>query len=163
MKKLLAAVMLSGVVLVGAGETKVAHADGYGMAGCGLGSMLIKDNSLIMQLFAGTTNGSFGSQSWGIVSGTSNCSADAAPAATARRFIQTNREVVAKDISRGSGETITTLASIGGCTNSGAVGAKLQSSFETIFPQASVSDVSVSNNVVEVLKADPTLGCTNLN
>ena len=42
-------------------------------AGCGLGSMIIQENTKVMQLLAATTNGSFGSQTFGISTGTSNC------------------------------------------------------------------------------------------
>src|SRR6266545_2071443 len=45
----------------------------YGLAGCGLGSMLIGSKPGIVQIFAATTNGSFGTQTFGITSGTSNC------------------------------------------------------------------------------------------
>ena len=46
-----------------------------GDAGCGLGGMLIKSNTKLMQLFAVTTNGTLGSQTFGITFGTSGCSA----------------------------------------------------------------------------------------
>ena len=38
----------------------------YGLAGCGLGSMLIGSKPGIVQIFASTTNGSFGTQTFGI-------------------------------------------------------------------------------------------------
>ena len=42
--------------------------------GCGLGSLVIKDQSTVMlQVLAATTNGTSGSQTFGITSGTSNC------------------------------------------------------------------------------------------
>ena len=46
-----------------------------GDAGCGLGGMLIKSNTKLLQLFAVTTNGTFFSQTLGITFGTSDCSA----------------------------------------------------------------------------------------
>ena len=53
-----------------------AQQGGYGMAGCGLGSLLFgNDNTTLMQILAATTNGLFGSQTFGITSGTSNCTA----------------------------------------------------------------------------------------
>ena len=42
--------------------------------GCGLGSMIIKNqNSTMLQAIAATTNGTSGNQTFGITSGTSNC------------------------------------------------------------------------------------------
>src|SRR4051812_45776931 len=50
------------------------------MAGCGLGYLLFsnKDNSKVTQVLGGTTNGTFGSQTFGISSGTSGCTEDGA-------------------------------------------------------------------------------------
>src|SRR3954469_2639303 len=46
----------------------------YGMAGCGLGSLIFGPvNSPGAQILAATTNSTFGSQTFGITSGTSNC------------------------------------------------------------------------------------------
>ena len=50
-----------------------AMADGYGPAGCGLGSMIFEPDSGFTQVFAATTNGTSGNQTFGITSGTSNC------------------------------------------------------------------------------------------
>ena len=47
-----------------------------GDAGCGLGSMIITKNTKVMQVLAATTNGTSGSQTFGITFGTSNCSAN---------------------------------------------------------------------------------------
>ncbi len=133
------------------------------MAGCGLGSMLITDNSMVMQLFAGTSNAFFGSQTFGITFGTSNCTETGGGSDSAEAFVQTNRETVAKEISRGSGETIATLATLGGCPNAVAVGASLQRSFSSIFPQNAISDVRVSHNVIDAMRADSSLACAKLN
>src|SRR5437879_7933945 len=42
-------------------------------SGCGLGSMLIKDNTAWKQVFGATTNGFVGNQTFGISTGTSGC------------------------------------------------------------------------------------------
>ena len=44
----------------------------YNMAGCGLGSIVISSDGFV-QIFAATTNGSTANQTFGITSGTSNC------------------------------------------------------------------------------------------
>jgi len=133
----------------------------YGSAGCGLGSIFFGPGSGFVQIFAATTNGTSANQTFGITSGTSNCDASA-PATSAKNFVTTNRVALAKDISRGKGQTLTSLTELAGCSDSKAVGAKLRRSFKVIFPNAKVSDETVSDSVVEVLKSDATLSCSNL-
>jgi hypothetical protein len=141
---------------------KPAQAGNYGMAGCGLGSIVFGNKPGFIQILAATTNGTFASQTFGITSGTSNCSDTGGGAPSAAAFIQTNREALAKDISRGNGETIKNLATLSGCGDSAAVGASLQKNFNVIFPTADVSNVQVSTNVITVLKADTALSCSRL-
>jgi hypothetical protein len=135
----------------------------YGAAGCGLGSILFDANSgMFMQILAATTNGSFGNQTFGITSGTSNCDSGGGGEASAAKFVATNRVAISKDIARGQGETIQSVAELAGCQDSAAVGATLQKNFSAIFPAASVTDQEVGQGVVRVLKSDASLSCTNL-
>lgn len=140
----------------------VAKADGYGTAGCGLGSIVFKDKPGIIQIFAATTNGTSGNQTFAISSGTSNCGSSEVSEAAAEAFIQTNREAFAKDVARGNGETISSLASLAGCADAAAVGAVLQSQFNAIFPAASASDKQVSSSAIEMLRAHAELSCDQL-
>jgi hypothetical protein len=135
---------------------------GYGTAGCGLGSLIFEPGSGFTQVFAATTNGSFGSQTFGISSGTSNCVDADGGTDSAKAFIETNRPAVAKDIARGQGETIDSLTRLGGCADARAVGASLQKNFDRVFPSASMSDSEVGNSVVGALRADPSLQCRSL-
>src|SRR5438045_3839779 len=128
MRKLIVAMALA-AMFIGAGTQ--AKAAGYGAAGCGLGSIVLGNKGGFMQVFAATTNGTFGSQTFGITSGTSNCADTGGGSASAKAFIETNRPALAKDISRGSGETIQNLSTLGGCSNPAAVGATLQKNFKT--------------------------------
>jgi len=143
---------------------KPAEASGtvkYGSAGCGLGSIIFGPGTGFVQVLAATTNGSSYTQTFGITSGTSNCDASA-PATSAKNFVETNRVALAKDISRGKGQTLTSLTELAGCSNSKAVSAKLRRNFKVIFPNAKVTDEAVSASVVEVLKSDESLSCSNL-
>ena len=159
MRKIAMMTVAFGALLVGTATQ--AQAQAYGTAGCGLGSMAFGAKPGFVQVFAATTNGTFGAQTFGISSGTSNCGSTSG-AAGARAFIETNRPALAKDISRGSGETIQNLATLGGCANSAAVGAKLQKNFKAIFPTASASDAHVSAAVVSMLKSDASLTCNKI-
>ncbi len=159
MKKILMGAALAAMMtFVGA----TSQAGPYGAAGCGLGSIVFGNKPGIIQVLAATTNGTFATQTFGITSGTSNCSDAGGGAASAAAFIQTNREALAKDISRGNGETIKNLATLSGCANPDAVGTSLQKNFKTIFPSSDVSNTQVSSSVLDVLRTDKTLACERL-
>ena len=81
--------------------------------GCGLGSIAWEgQNGLMSQTFAATTNGTFGNQTFGITSGTSNC--EQYSTFTENRKLKTyvadNMDNLARDIARGQGEYLNTLA-----------------------------------------------------
>ena len=141
-----------------------ASAEGYGPAGCGLGSIIIGSKPGFVQVFAATTNATFYSQTFGISSGTSNCDGNGAQAEkkAAKVFIEANREALAKDIARGSGETIDTLADIAGCGDSAAVGASLQKSFKQIFTSSKMTSEDVSTNVLKTLQSNSALACKSV-
>jgi hypothetical protein len=162
MRRVLLAVAVMVLVSL-TGETRPAQADkGYGMAGCGLGSIVFGNKPGMVQILAATTNATFGTQTFGITSGTSNCKDAGGGATSAKSFIETNREAFAKDVSRGSGETIVNLSALAGCRDAKMVGAKLQANFKAIFPSAGIKDTEVSAKAVAVLKADGALACSRL-
>jgi hypothetical protein len=131
---------------------------GYGAAGCGLGSMLFNKQPGIYQIMASTTNGTFFSTTFGITTGTSNCGPSMMASGT-RNFVEANREALAKDMSRGQGETIGALTWMAGCGDSRAVGAALQQRYSTIIPSEKASSQEIADRLLETLKADKSLGC----
>lgn len=131
---------------------------GYGMAGCGLGSMVFGDKPGMIQIVAATLNGIYGNQTFGITSGTSNCETPARAQRSAAFFITANRETIQKDIARGSGETLTSLSQILGCKNSDQVGMKLQQNYPAIFPNDKAPTDRVINSIMSTLKQDSDLG-----
>jgi hypothetical protein len=142
-------------------ETKDAikgQAGRYGTAGCGLGSMAFGSQPGGVQILASTTNGLFGTQTFGITSGTSNCG-PALWASGTRNFVEANREALAKDVARGEGEAIGALTQINACADSRAVGAALQKSFGTIFPSEDASNEAVTDAILQTLHGDASLGC----
>lgn len=159
--KMVGSVLVVGLVSVlGAG---VSSAQNYGPAGCGLGSMIFEPNSGFTQIFAATTNSTFGNQTFGITTGTSNC--ETGPKSGARStelFVATNRSAVAKDIARGSGETIESVARLARCKDAREVGRVLQQGYEQIVPAATTSDAEVGAGVVRLLRANKQLGCGGL-
>jgi hypothetical protein len=130
----------------------------YGDAGCGLGSLVFGSQPGMVQVLAATTNGTSASQTFGITSGTSRCGPVAFGEGT-RIFVEGNREVVAKEISRGSGEAIGAIAVINACKDVRGVGAALQRDFASIFPSEQATSEQVTAGILRTLHADPALGC----
>lgn len=86
----------------------------YGMAGCGLGSMVMgKEGN---QILAATTNGT-GTQTFGISSGSSNCITASEQTARIKNFIETNQEALVTDMAKGQGDSLKTLSGMYGCDN----------------------------------------------
>lgn len=132
-----------------------AFAAGYGDAGCGLGSVVFGGQKGMVQILAATTNGTFGSQTFGITTGTSNCSG-AGKEATA--FIDINKESLANDIARGQGETVNSLAGIYGCQNSEEIGATLKPYFKLIFESAANAE-EINEKIMTIIKTSKKLSC----
>ncbi len=126
---------------------------GYGMAGCGLGSILLGTSPGIVQIFAATTNGTSANQTFGITTGTSNCK-PAGGTGSAALFMTVNKEALAKDVSRGSGETLAGFSELVGCKNSNLLGGKLQKNYESIFPIRAFDAVKSTKKVLEMIRSD---------
>ncbi|TGK31505.1 DUF3015 domain-containing protein [Leptospira gomenensis] len=88
----------------------------YHVAGCGLGSLLIKDNKMVLQLLSATLNAT-GIQTFGITTGTSNCKTDGLVKQDKVRevFIAVNFEVLEQEIAAGQGEKLSAFSSLLGC------------------------------------------------
>ena len=83
--------------------------------GCGLGSLVIKNqNTVVLQVLAATTNGTSGNQTFGITSGTSNCDKPSNFVSNDKlnKFVADNMDELALDISAGHGETLETVAKL---------------------------------------------------
>ena len=102
-------------------RTKSLHeqftGQGYGMAGCGLGSIVFGQEPGMVQVVAATTNNWIVPQTFAISTGTSNCGASG-KMQRASQFIEINKVALDNDLARGTGETITSLGQVMGCTNS---------------------------------------------
>ena len=159
MRKILVVASLLLATSAFASDTKTAlkGSGAYGTAGCGLGSLAFGSQQGPIQIVAATLNGT-GIQTFGITTGTSNCGTGVIASGT-RNFVEANREALAKDMSRGQGETIGALTWMAGCGNSQAVGAALQQRYSTIIPSEKASSQEIADKLLETLKADKSLGC----
>ncbi len=78
----------------------------YGPAGCGLGANLMEGKSgLMYNVFAATTNGTSGNQTFGMTSGTLGCDGEAS-VANSVTFIENNKFALSNDVSKGEGATL---------------------------------------------------------
>ena len=121
-------------------------------AGCGLGSLVIKQNTKVMQVLAATTNGTFGSQTFGITFGTSNCSANGLVQndKQIQYFVEVNQAELTREMAQGHGEKMVTLAALNGCNTEAeitAFNAKAQANFKTIVPAAKITAVDFVSNM----------------
>jgi hypothetical protein len=158
MRVILAAALLALATAASAADPGLKGTGVYGTAGCGLGSLVFGNQPGAVQILAATTNGTSASQTFGITTGTSNCGAGLVAMGT-KNFVEANRETLAKDMSRGQGETIGALTVMAGCSDSRAVGAALQSNFDQIFPSEQATSDDVAKALLETLGADKSLGC----
>jgi hypothetical protein len=76
-----------------------------------------------------------------------------------KNFVEANREALAKDMSRGQGETIGALSTMAGCKDSSAVGEVLQRNYGTIIPSEQATSDEIAQRLLETLKAAPAAGC----
>lgn len=118
----------------------------FGEAGCGLGTLVVGPSG--NQIIAATTNGTSGSQTFGITSGTSNCTDHGAVKASNRipMYIEVNKLALAKEASRGEGEAIAGLASLYGCDNA-KLGAALKANYSQVFEESNMSPAVIRENI----------------
>lgn len=141
-------VLLGGMTLL-LSTMPAAHAGKWGMAGCGVGSLIFEDQPGKIQILASTTNTYF-YQTSSISSGTSNC--DDRTSEQASLFIAVNSESLKKDISRGNGETVAGLAHIYGCSDAGALGSALQKNFGEIYTGEQMKADEVRSNIESTVR-----------
>lgn len=136
----------------------------YGLAGCGLGSVVMGRRG--GQVSAGTTNGTLFNQMIGITAGTLNC-VDTPSSEVAGRidqFILVNRSQIQGDVARGNGETLVAISSYMGCENSsGQVASQLKSNYSEIFSSEAAAN-EITDSIITTILNSPALAqkCTNL-
>jgi hypothetical protein len=137
----------------------------YGMAGCGLGSMLFgQDNSKLMQILAATTNGTVGNQTFGITSGTSNCVESGVVKAEREQaaFAEVNFTDLKRNMASGGGEFLASFSTLLGCEERAkpVFFRMTQERYETILPTEKTSPIEMLVSVKRELKASPALAAS---
>ncbi len=143
MKKILVTVAAAAVI----GSSAFAGVNDQ--TGCGLGAMLIKDDSsAVMLALQATTNGTSGNQTFGITSGTLGCKKTKfVMNERAQEFVASNMDTLAKEIAMGQGETLDTLAELLNVEDKAAFSASLQENYNKIYVSKNVEMSDVLDNI----------------
>ena len=144
------ALMAGAVVLI----ASVSYAGSQNDAGCGVGSMIFKENGKMEQVLAATTNGIWGNQTFGITTGTLGCGESAPAPAPKKRsslkeqegYVAANFRNLSREMAAGKGEYVSSLASMLGCDQA-AFGKMTQSKYETLFPSVKVTPSELLSSV----------------
>ena len=132
--------------------TTTAFAGVNSQTGCGLGAVLIKDDSSALMLaLQATTNATSGIQTFGITSGTSGCKKTKfVMNERASEFVASNMDILAKEISVGHGESLDTLAELLEVQNTVAFEADLQANYNSIYTSQKVEMSDVLDNIATI-------------
>lgn len=139
-----------------------------GPAGCGLGTAVVfKDaNEWHEHVLAATTNGTSGNQTFGITFGTLGCDGTGTVTSSEKiaLFIDGNMEQLARDMSKGEGETLATLAEAWGVADQdkAAFNALAQAQFSSVFTSENVTSQTVLENLNTVLASNAQLASYTL-
>lgn len=137
-----------------ASPATVAAAAPWGMAGCGLGSLLFEDDN--PQISAATTNGTLLNQGFALSSGTSNCYTPKQAAAVRMQedFFVANLGTLSKEMARGEGASLVAMGKLFGCNEqaSASVGQVVKESYGRIF--AAPGAMAVYDETKAVLASD---------
>ncbi len=141
----------------------MVYAGNQNDAGCGLGSLVFKENNVPQQVLAGTTNNSISPQSSAITTGTSGCTAangggkNAQAELRQERFATQNWRDLNRQMASGGGAYVSTLASLMGCSknSTGAFAHFTQTHYSSITKNAMSSPSSVVKNLRAAIAKNP--------
>ncbi|WP_375749920.1 DUF3015 domain-containing protein [Vibrio sp. HN007] len=130
--------------------------------GCGLGTMLFDGKSgKVSKVVAATTNGTFGNQTFGITFGTLGCDGTGTIDSKQKlaMFIDGNMDNLARDIAKGDGETLATLAEVWGieAQDKASFNALAKQNFAAVYSSENVTSDEVLNNLNTVVANDSQL------
>jgi hypothetical protein len=157
--------LLSVAVLFGmqAGLAMAANPDTG--PGCGLGKLAWSDyknqKSIGPQVLMATTNGTFGSTTFGISSGTSGCTSDGKVWADQKTtmFAQLNFENLSQEMAQGQGEHLASLATLMGvpAEHQAAFFAMTQERYTSLVKTGEASPVAMVKAINDAIATHPVL------
>jgi len=109
-------------------------------------------------VLAATTNGTSGNQTFGMTTGTLGCETSQSVQSMAI-YMDSNVDKVARDMSRGAGENLDTLAVLLGVDEADRDSFRkvLQDNFATIFPSSETTSGEAVDAIVALLESDQSL------
>ncbi len=132
-----------------------------GDAGCGLGSVIIKKNTVMSQTMASTTNGTFASQFFGITSGTSNCNPSGFALVEKEQifYAESNYRHLIVEMAKGEGENLLAFAQVLGCSDKAApdFARMTRQKYEVIFPSQKTTPIEMLESVKKEMLGNPVL------
>lgn len=140
-------------ILLGAAAALVLTTTGFAspneQTGCGLGSVIIRDNSsAVMLALQATTNGIFLNQTFGITSGTLGCrKTQLVMNERAQEFVASNMDQLALEISKGQGESVDTLAELLNVQDKASFASALQANYNNIYASQNAKMSDVLDNI----------------
>ena len=158
-------IMLSVAVLFGmqAGLAMAANPDTG--PGCGLGKLAWSDYShqknIAPQVLMATTNGTFGSQTFGISTGTSGCTNDGKVMAEKKTtmFAELNFENLSQEMAQGQGEHLASLATLMGvpAEHQASFFALTQERYTSLVKTGEASPVAMVKAINDAIATHPVL------
>lgn len=138
-----------------------AMAAPYGDAGCGLGSVVFGNQGGLIQVVAATLNGT-GVQTFGITTGTSNCTKAGVVLADKEQeaFFESNMQSLQQDMVAGEGEYLSALLGMFSCDDDGSdekAAALAQDKFEQIFPSSTTNAKQALYSYKLLLSQEPSI------
>ena len=157
-------VALTGV-LIGAQVSVAFAVNPDNGPGCGLGKLAWADyktpKNIVPQVMMATTNGTFGSQTFGISFGTSGCTNDGKVMAEQQTnlFVASTFETISGDMARGGGEHLAALATLMGVPvdQQPAFFALTQQQYQVLVQAGETSSVAVVKALQDVMGGRPVL------
>ncbi|MBI3804059.1 MAG: DUF3015 domain-containing protein [Nitrospirae bacterium] len=130
--------------------------------GCGFGTMIFKgQKGIVPQVLASTTNASFGSQTFGISTGTLGCMQDGVVKNDQKldAFASANMENLSQEMAQGRGEHLTSLASLLGvpAEHRSEFYTLTQEKYTAIFPTAQTTSGEMLVALNQEMSAHPAL------
>jgi len=140
-----------------------AYGDG---PGCGLGAQIFNEKSILHQTLAATTNGSFGTQTFGITTGTLGCSNNGKFVSNehATMFANLNFDNLSQEMAQGGGEHLASLATLMGVPSEQqpAFFAMTQEKYASLIQSGETTPAAMLKALHETMAAHPVLAKVSL-
>jgi hypothetical protein len=152
MKKIVIALILC-MMMVSVASASTVRQD----CGCGLGAVAIGEKEgLLWNLLGTLLNGTFGNNTFGMSSGTSDCGRPEKLAILDQMniFVADNMDALAVDIAQGNGDSLDALAEIARISepNRPVFYSALQNNFSQIYPSTDVTSDTVVTEISKIME-----------